>query len=38
MERRGYREEAHFSFFYSPLRSESGDIGGFYCACNEITA
>ena len=38
MERRGFREEAHFSFFYSPLRTESGEIGGFYCACNEITA
>ncbi|MBK0392694.1 PAS domain-containing protein [Ramlibacter algicola] len=38
MERRGYREEAHFSFFYAPLRAESGEIGGFYCACNEITA
>lgn len=38
MERRGYREEAHFSFFYSPVRAESGEIGGFYCACNEITA
>lgn len=38
MERRGYREEAHFSFFYSPVRAESGDIRGFYCACNEITA
>jgi PAS domain S-box-containing protein len=38
MERRGFREEAHFSFFYSPLRTETGEVGGFYCACNEITA
>ncbi|MGY4515753.1 PAS domain-containing protein [Lysobacter sp. HA18] len=38
MERHGYREEAHFSFFYAPVRAESGDVGGFFCACNEITA
>ncbi|GHA83955.1 hypothetical protein GCM10007067_22640 [Lysobacter bugurensis] len=38
LERRGYREETHFSFFYSPVRDEQGDIGGFFCACNETTA
>ncbi|HYF20834.1 MAG TPA: PAS domain-containing protein, partial [Ramlibacter sp.] len=38
MERRGYREETHFSFFYAPVRADSGAIGGFFCACNEITA
>lgn len=38
MQRRGYLEEAHFSFFYSPVRAESGEIGGFFCACNETTA
>jgi PAS domain S-box-containing protein len=38
MERRGFREETHFSFFYSPVRAESGEVGGFFCACNEITA
>ncbi|GHA84009.1 PAS domain-containing protein [Cognatilysobacter bugurensis] len=38
MERRGYREETHFSFFYTPVRDERGEIGGFFCACNEITA
>jgi PAS domain S-box-containing protein len=38
MERRGFREETHFSFFYSPVRAESGEIAGFFCACNEITA
>ena len=38
MERRGYREETHFSFFYTPVRNEDGDIEGFFCACNEITA
>ena len=38
MERRGYREETHFSFFYAPVRAESGEVAGFFCACNEITA
>lgn len=38
MERKGFREETHFSFFYSPVRAESGEVGGFFCACNEITA
>ncbi len=38
MERRGYREETHFSFSYSPVRAYSGEIAGFFCACNEITA
>ncbi|CAA9313617.1 MAG: hypothetical protein AVDCRST_MAG71-853, partial [uncultured Lysobacter sp.] len=38
MERSGYREETHFSFFYSSLRDASGAIAGFLCACTEITA
>ena len=38
MERHGFREETHFSFFYSPVRDESGEVAGFFCACAEITA
>ena len=38
MERRGYREEAHFSYSYTPLRDRGGAIAGFFCACMEITA
>jgi len=38
MERNGYREETHFSFFYAPVRAETGEVAGFFCACNEITA
>ena len=38
MERKGYREETHFSFFYSPVRGQSGGIDGFFCACTETTA
>ncbi|WP_114948569.1 hybrid sensor histidine kinase/response regulator [Microvirga calopogonii] len=37
MERRGYPEEAHFSFSYTPVRDESGAIAGFFCPCTEIT-
>ena len=38
MERHGYPEETHFSFFYAPLRDESGGVGGVLCGCREITA
>ncbi len=38
MERRGYSEEAHFAFSYTPVREENGAIGGFFCACTETTA
>jgi PAS domain S-box-containing protein len=37
MERRGYPEEAHFSFSYTPVRDETGAIAGLFCACNETT-
>ena len=37
MERRGYPEEAHFSFSYTPVRDESGAIAGFFCPCTDIT-
>jgi PAS domain S-box-containing protein len=37
MERKGYREEAHFAFSYTPVREESGAIAGFFCACTETT-
>ena len=38
MERKGFREEAHFSFSYTPVRGEAGDIEGFFCACQETTS
>jgi PAS domain S-box-containing protein len=37
MERRGYPEETHFSFSYTPVRDERGAIAGFFCPCTEIT-
>jgi len=37
MHRKGYREEAHFSFSYTPVRDETGVVAGFFCPCVEIT-
>ena len=38
MQRHGYPEEVYFTFSYSPIRDESGGIGGMFCACTETTA
>ena len=38
MERRGFREEAHFAFSYTPIRNGRGEVQGFFCACVETTA
>jgi PAS domain S-box-containing protein len=37
MLRKGYPEETHFSFSYTPIRDETGAIAGFFCPCVEIT-
>jgi signal transduction histidine kinase/ActR/RegA family two-component response regulator len=37
MNRHGYDEPTWFTFSYSPVRDESGDIAGMYCACVEVT-
>jgi PAS domain S-box-containing protein len=37
LERRGYPEEAHFAFSYTPVRDESGAVAGFFCPCTETT-
>jgi PAS domain S-box-containing protein len=37
MHRNGYPEEVYFTFSYSPIRDESGGIGGMFCACTETT-
>jgi signal transduction histidine kinase/DNA-binding response OmpR family regulator len=34
---RGYPEETYFSFSYSPIRSEDGNIGGIFCPVIETT-
>jgi PAS domain S-box-containing protein len=38
VERRGFREETHFQFFYAPVRGDRGTVCGFMAACTEITA
>src|SRR5689334_21787483 len=35
--RRGYPEEAYFSFSYSPIRAEDGKVGGVFCPVIETT-
>ncbi|WP_460206092.1 ATP-binding protein [Scytonema sp. NUACC21] len=37
MHRSGYVEETYFTFSYSPIRDETGGIGGLFCACTETT-
>lgn len=37
MHRNGYPEEAHFAFSYTPVRNESGEVEGMFCACTETT-
>ncbi|MDZ8184976.1 MAG: ATP-binding protein [Nostoc sp. ChiSLP02] len=37
MDRYGYAEEAYFTFSYSPVRDESGGVGGIFCAVIETT-
>jgi len=37
MNRRGGKEEAWFTFSYSPLRDESGAVAGMFCVCQETT-
>jgi signal transduction histidine kinase/CheY-like chemotaxis protein len=38
LERKGFREETHFAFSYTPVRDESGAVAGFFCACTETTS
>lgn len=37
MNRRGFDEQTWFTFSYSPVRDESGDVAGMFCACSETT-
>ncbi|MEA3017021.1 MAG: hypothetical protein QOI38_1743 [Sphingomonadales bacterium] len=38
MRRKGHEEQTWFTFSYSPLRDEDGDVRGIFCACVETTA
>jgi hypothetical protein len=35
--RRGFDEQAYFTFSYSPVHDETGGIGGMFCAVTETT-
>jgi signal transduction histidine kinase len=37
MNRRGYDEQTWFTFSYSPVRDETGQVAGMFCACTETT-
>src|SRR5262249_7296202 len=37
MERHGYTEECYFTFSYSPIRNETGGVGGVFCPVTETT-
>ena len=37
MHRHGYDEPTWFTFSYSPVRDDSGEVAGMYCACVEVT-
>lgn len=37
LHRTGYTEECYFSFSYSPIRDESGGVGGVFCPVIETT-
>ncbi len=37
LERNGYQEECYFTFSYSPIEHEDGQVGGVFTAVNETT-
>lgn len=37
MHRRGFPEEVYFTFSYSPVYDERGEVAGMFCACTETT-
>ena len=37
MDRGDYLEETYYSFSYSPIRDESGEVGGLFCPSNDVT-
>jgi PAS domain S-box-containing protein len=37
LERHGYLEETYFTFSYSPLPDDKGEVGGLFCAVTEET-
>ena len=38
LERKGFPEECYFTFSYSPIREEAGEVGGVFCSVVETTS
>ena len=38
MRRKGYDEQTWFTFSYSPVHGDDGEVAGMYCVCTETTA
>ncbi len=38
MERNGFPEEVYFTWSYSPIVGETGEVSGLFCACTEETS
>lgn len=38
MSRGDFLEETYYSFSYSPIRNEAGEVGGLFCPSTEVTA
>ena len=38
LERKGFPEECYFTFSYSPIRKEAGEVGGVFCSVVETTS
>ena len=38
LHRNGYPEDTHFSFFFAPVRDDTGEVAGLFGACSDITA
>jgi signal transduction histidine kinase len=37
MNRKGFDEQTWFTFSYSPVRDDTGNVAGMFCACHETT-
>lgn len=37
LKRKGFQEETYWTFSYSPVFDEKGEVAGIFCACNEET-
>ncbi len=38
LERKGFAEETYWTFSYSAVYNDSGEVDGIFCACHEVTA